>query len=187
MTATTPLCFLDTETDGIHPGRRPWEVALIRREPNGTETVEQFFLSIDLATADPTGLRIGHFYDRHPLGRRLSNPVGVKTTAVRSITTAAPLIARMTHGAHIIGAVPNFDTEILERLLRDNGLTPAWHYKLTCVETLTEGHLRRPVGGLAKCAEALGIDVPVEHEALADARTAMRIYDAIMNTEALAA
>lgn len=177
---TAPLCFVDTETDGLHPGRKAWEVALIRRELDGRETEESFFLTIDLSTADPAGLRIGRFYERHPLGRRLSHPAAAAAPKVRAITSAIPLIARMTHGARIVGAVPNFDTEVLERILRENGLTPAWRYQLVDVETLTAGHFHRHVGGLAKCAEALGIQVRDEHTALGDARTARAIYDAIM-------
>lgn len=177
---TGPLCFVDTETDGLHPGRKAWEVGLIRRETDGTELEETFFLSIDLSTADPSGLNVGKFYDRHPMGRRLSHIGRTATATVKPITQAAPLIARLTHGAQIVGAVPNFDTEILERLLREQGLTPAWHYRLICVETLTAGHLRRHVGGLGKCAEALGIPVEGAHTALGDARTAMRVYDAVM-------
>jgi hypothetical protein len=34
---TAPLCFVDTETTGVHPGRRAWEVAIIRRDPDGYE------------------------------------------------------------------------------------------------------------------------------------------------------
>ena len=30
---STPLVFIDTETDGLHPGRKAWEIALIRRDP----------------------------------------------------------------------------------------------------------------------------------------------------------
>jgi len=63
----TPLCFIDTETDGVHPGRKPWEIALIRRDETG-EHEQSFFVDIDLSTADPFGLRVGRFYDRHPLG-----------------------------------------------------------------------------------------------------------------------
>ena len=43
---------------------------------------------------------------------------------------AAKVVAAWTHGAHIVGAVPNFDAEVLASLLRYNGLTPAWHYHL---------------------------------------------------------
>ena len=36
---STPLVFIDTETDGLHPGRKAWEIALIRRDHLGqTET-----------------------------------------------------------------------------------------------------------------------------------------------------
>ncbi|MBW4033003.1 MAG: hypothetical protein HIU88_10105 [Acidobacteria bacterium] len=184
---SAPICFLDVESDGLHPGRKAWEAAFIRREPDGTEMTEHFYLSIDLSTADPAGLRVGRFYDRHPMGMRISHLGRVQTPTVKPITQAAPLIARMTHGAQIVGAVPSFDTEILDRLLREQGLIPGWHYRLTCVETLTAGHLRRHVGGLGKCAEALGVPIEGEHTALGDTRTAMRIYDAVMGTTRLEA
>ncbi len=184
---SAPLCFLDCETDGIHPGKKPWEVALIRRELDGTEIEESFFLSIDLSTADPAGLRVGRFYERHPMGRRLSHIGRTPTATVRAITSAIPLIARMTHGATIVGAIPWFDTEILERILRENGVAPAWRYQLIDVEALTAGHFRRHVGGLGKCAEALGVPVEDAHTALGDARTAMRVYDAVMGTTRLEA
>lgn len=186
---TAPLCFLDIETDSLRPDRKAWEVALVRREVNGAETAEHFFLSIDLSTSDPAALRIGKFYDRHPLGRRLSHPLGVKTQQVRPITSAAPLIARMTHGAHIVGAVPQFDAEVLERLLRENGLTPAWHYHLVDVENLAVGWLAgrgeplQPPWSSDAITAALGLDPIPEHErhtALGDARWAMRIYDTVL-------
>lgn len=69
----TPLVFIDTETDGIHPGRRVWEVAMIRRDDRG-EQERSFFVSIDLRSADPYGLQVGGFYDRHPQGVSLSTP-----------------------------------------------------------------------------------------------------------------
>ena len=54
--------FLDTETDGIHPGRRVWEVAMIRRDYDG-DSVKQiethFFVGLDLRDSDPFGLRVG--------------------------------------------------------------------------------------------------------------------------------
>lgn len=36
MNITIPLCFLDTETDGLHDDRQVWEVAAVRRDPDGT-------------------------------------------------------------------------------------------------------------------------------------------------------
>lgn len=181
---TAPLCFLDTETTSLRPDRQAWEAAFIRRNGDGTETIEHFMLPVDLSTADASALRIGRFYDRHPTGQRLSHPTGWKTQgSVKPLAQAATSIARITHGAQLVGAVTNFDAEVLERLLRDQGLTAGWSYRLVCVETLASGHLRRNVGGLDRCAEALGLDpLPANerHTALGDAQLAKAIYDRVM-------
>jgi hypothetical protein len=196
---STPIVFLDTETDGVHPGRKPWEIAMIRREADGTQGEISFFVTIDLSTADPFGLRVGRFYDRHPTGRVISgldefNPVASwADPAFKNREEAAYLVARMTHGAHIVGAVPNFDTEILATLLREHGLCPSWHYHLIDVENLAVGYLYGTERGKAgfgiampwksdDLMEAIGVDPPTEeerHTALGDARWAMRAYDAI--------
>lgn len=48
------LAFTDTETPHlIARGRVPWEIAIIRRRPNGTETEHVWQVRPDLATADP--------------------------------------------------------------------------------------------------------------------------------------
>lgn len=207
------LCFLDTETDGIHPGRQAWDVAMIRRDDTGERTLS-FYVELNLSTADPFGLNVGRFYDRHPMGQFLAghrskqplpladayNPDFDYTDLYLSPWTAAQAVARWTHGAHIVGAVPNFDTETLAALLRERGLTPAWHYHLIDVEALAVGFLHgvhrstewEPTAlpalpwesdGLSR---ALGVDPPSEderHTALGDARWAMRLYDAIVPAE----
>lgn len=190
--STAPICFLDTETDGVHPGRKVWEVAAIRREPDGTERTYEAFVDIDLSTADPFGLRIGGFYDRHPYGQHLSGrreTYGLATASTVSTLTVAEEVARITHGAHIVGAVPNFDTEVLGALLCDQGLTPAWHYHLVDIENLAVGYLAGRGKAIAppwksdELTELLGLDPTPEdekHTALGDARWAMRVYDAVM-------
>lgn len=193
---TVPLCFLDTETDGVHQGRKPWEIAMIRREPDGTERTSWFFVDINLRTADPFGLKVGRFYDRHPVGIWLSTPVEVgekcpnfRTDGVTDTWQAAQTVARMTHGAHIVGAVPNFDTEILATLLREHGLTPSWHYHLIDVENLAVGWLAAKdmqcnlPWKSDELMAAIGVEPATEderHTALGDARWAMRAYDAVM-------
>lgn len=147
---TAPLCFIDTETDGLHPDRKVWEVAMIRRDERG-ERAAQFFVEVDLSTADPMGLKIGRFYDRHPLGRRIAghhleaNDAGQYEQDgmpnVYSEIDAALMVAEFTHGAHLVGAVPNFDAEVLANLLRDNRLTPSWHFHLIDVEAMAVGYL----------------------------------------------
>jgi hypothetical protein len=197
VSTPTPIVFLDTETDGLHPNRKPWEIAMIRRHGE-FQGEAAFFVDIDLSTADPSGLRIGGFYERHPLGRSLSgledfDPVASwSNPEFKNRAEAARMVARMTHGAHLIGAVPNFDTEVLDRLLRAQGILPAWHYHLQDVETLAVGYLRgqgKPVPALPwksdELMAAIGVEVPSDeqrHTAYGDAKWAMRTYDKIMGT-----
>lgn len=211
---TAPLCFLDTETDGVHPGRKVWEVAAIRRDADGERPLN-VFVEIDLSTADPFGLRVGRFHERHPLGRHVAGATdGLLPTpsndhlgwrsadaprAPRYVTerAAAYAVARWTHGAHIVGAVPNFDTEVLAGLLRAHGLTPAWHYHLIDVEALAVGWVHGSGPAAPDSPAGTGVALPwksddlsrlcgVEpasdeerHTAMGDAEWAMRLYDAI--------
>lgn len=160
---TVPLCFIDTETDGVHPGRKVWEVAAVRREADGTENEIAFFVDIDLETSDPFGLQVGRFYQRHPWGRYLSGELPDFSFALVDDDTmlrqrdAAETVARFTHGAHLVGAVPNFDAEVLARLLRDNTLTPAWHHHLIDVEAMA-------VGWLNGLAAARVLDTPIPRD-----------------------
>jgi hypothetical protein len=203
---TAPLCFLDTETTGVHPGRRVWEVGMIRRE-SGHQAETQFFVDVDLSLADPFGLNVGGFYERHPYGRYLAgHSAAAPRSGVSTVTQyeAARKVARWTHGAHIVGAVPNFDTEVLGKMLRAHGLIQAWHYHLIDVEALAVGYLAGvgkqaandgvidPEIDLGRIAPpwkshdlsaAIGVASAVkdEHTALGDARWAMRVYDAVMS------
>lgn len=198
---STPVVFLDTEATGVHAGRQVWEIAMIRRQP-GALRETTFMVDVDLSAADLFGLDVGRFYERHPGGRYLAGlTAGVAEGATESRADAARMVARWTHKAVIVGAVPNFDTEMLAALLREHHLVPAWHYQPVDVETLAVGYLngiveevgRLPSGveldDLAppwdtdKISRALGVEpTPDEerHTALGDARWAMRVYDAVM-------
>lgn len=195
---TAPLVFMDTETTGVHRDRQVWEVAMIRRDDKG-QMERQFFVAVDLSAADPFGLRVGRFYERHPRGVVLSQGGGdpriveapLNRTTYMHPFDAACSVARWTHGAHIVGAVPNFDTESLSGLLVKHMLTPAWHYHLIDVENLAAGYLahKRPhPGGIPlpwdsnEISRAVGVDPDQfeRHTAMGDVRWAMAIYDAVM-------
>lgn len=203
---TVPLVFLDTETDGVHPDRKAWEVAMVRRSEYG-QFETQFFVDIDLMTADPFGLKVGRFYDRHPLGRQISAASSNDWSTseawegedwqarVLPEARAAMRIARWTHGAHIVGAVPNFDTETLAPLLRRHGLCPSWHYHLIDVEALAVGWLaaRGETPTLPwksdNVSGVCGVEPPSEeerHTAMGDALWAMRLYDRIVGADVVA-
>lgn len=206
-----PLAFVDTETTGVHPGRRAWEVAIIRREPDGTEDVALIQVAdVDLSHADPFGLRVGRFYERH-LAYAPASSTDARTVADAPdsyfITEfeASLIVERMTRGAHLVGAVPNFDAEVFADMLRRHQLTPAWHYHLIDVEALavgyingrlTEARMHQPDVRMPRWEDGLGLPwrsddlsmacgvVPAgddeRHTALGDAKWAMRLYDAIV-------
>lgn len=194
----TPLCFLDTETDGIHPGRRVWEVGIIRRDDAG-ERERHFFVALDMRFSDPLGLSVGGFWDRHPIGRKVSGKQQVPCEPVLSKHEAAKEVMQWTFGAHLVGAVPSFDAEVLSGLLRSEGYLPQWHYHLVDVEALAVGWLCGRADGLSQrvapstltvqppwesdaLSAACGVEPASEeerHTAMGDARWAKRIYDKV--------
>lgn len=209
---TAPLVFVDTETTGVHPGRQVWEVAMIRRDEEGQSEISFYVDDVDLSNADPFGLNVGRFYSRHPLGCELSG-ANYDSDDRRSVprVVAARCVAQWTHGAHLVGAVPNFDAETLAPLLREHGLIPTWHYHLIDVETLAVGYIAgrwaqakrdAPATGARvedgpfniglpwksdDVSRAIGVEPPSDderHTALGDARWAMRTYDAVMHSTA---
>lgn len=201
----TAIAFIDTETTSLRPDRRAWEVGLIVRKfrtvmgvPTGEwdDKEHHWFISardLDLGNADLMSLNIGKFYDRHPDILLMDD--GGKWNAedaahCRSELAALEDIERLTRGAHLVGAVVNFDADVLGARMRARGLCPSWHYHLIDVEALAVGAL----GGaplpwksddLSKMA---GVAVPEEdrHTALGDARWARAIYDAVVTYAPLA-
>lgn len=202
-----PVVFLDTETDGTYDARRPWEVGMIRRAPGQPEQEMQFFVDIDLdQTPDLFGLRVGGFFERHPVGRWMSDPAAPLRRPIPKAWEWADVIgpgelvapgraalevSRWTHGAHVIGAVPDFDTETLRPRLRSVGLLPGWHYHLIDIEAMVVGYLLgrgTDPGEVAlpwssdDLSRAIGVEPAPEeerHTALGDARWVARMWDAM--------
>jgi len=199
----TRVVFLDTETTSLRHDRRAWEVGLIVRDPGKPDAEHQWFVDmydLDLGNADVMSLKIGRFYDRHPQARDGQDEGWADTVSELEVMRR---VEQLTRGAHIVGAVPNFDTEVLGARMRANGICPSWHYHLCYVEALTVGYLAGrgidgiqgdPEGATARTFDprdlpwksddlsaALGITVSDEdrHTALGDARWARAIYDAV--------
>lgn len=219
----TRLCFVDTETTSLRHDRRAWEIAVIVREPwtvkhpGGPDTIDDhdtehtWFIDtdfLDLGNADPASLRIGRFYDRHPQARvaRFGEKYGDEAVhATHDEIDALWQVEALTRGAHIVGAVPSFDAEVLSARMRDNGICPSWHYHLIDVEPLAAGWLHRHAATLENrvatfgeatavrdiarppwksddLSAALGVTVSEEdrHTALGDARWARDLYDKVV-------
>lgn len=191
----TRLCFIDTETTSLRPDRRAWEIGFIVRDPEaGVHDAEHHWFihrtDLDLGNADPFALKVGRFYERHP---DYGDMTQREEYALREVE-------KLTRGAHLVGAVPNFDAEVLAARMRAHGILPSWHYHLICVENLAIGYIngrchregtdREWSNALAdvgmpwksdELSAALGVKVSGEdrHTALGDARWAMAIYDAV--------
>jgi DNA polymerase III epsilon subunit-like protein len=191
----TRLCFIDTETTSLRPDRRAWEIGIITRDPSlaadGGDVEYHRFVDhddLDLGNADLQSLKIGRFYDRHPYARGTGFGGTIEEYDVMLE------VEQITRGAHLVGAVPNFDAEVLGARMREHGICPSWHYHLIDVETLAAGYLASMAHGLDNLdltrqlpwnsdalSAALGITVSDEdrHTALGDARWARAIYDAV--------
>ncbi len=201
---TAPIVFIDTETTSLRPDRRAWEIGLIVRRDGEPDAEHRWFIDasdLDLGNADPMALKIGRFYERHPQ-YRLDHPAPNGATEIEY--DALRLVEAITRGAHLVGAVVNFDAEVLGARMRAHGISPSWHYHLIDTEALAVGRLSFEAGFYETKGEtataaalrdaasppwksddlsaALGVTVSEEdrHTALGDAKWALRIYDAVM-------
>lgn len=154
----TPIVFIDTETTSLRPDRRAWEVGLIVREPwtvrhpDGPDTAEtrdtehHWFIEtadLDLGNADLFSLKVGKFYDRHPQVRpsRILSSEPAPGGVLSSEFDVLRRVEAATRGAHLAGAVVNFDADVLGARMRAHGICPSWHYHLIDVEALAVGWL----------------------------------------------
>jgi len=187
------IVFLDTETTSLRPDRRAWDIGIIVREPGKPDTEHFWFVAasdLDLGNADPMSLKIGRFYERHPEYKPGGDGYGDTVPEA----DAMHYVEALTRGAHLVGAVPNFDAEVLGARMRAHGICPSWHHHLIDVEALAVGYLHAlhtaPDGNdpdiplpwkSDDLSAALGITVSDEdrHTALGDAKWARAIYDAV--------
>lgn len=178
MPTTRNVCFIDTETLGLDPDHNPvWEVGLIL--PDGREFEWQVEVTPrQIALAHPKALEITRFEERYGhTGPQLS-PEDLS----RHLRVFIPT------GCHLAGAVVSFDEERLRRLMWAHGDAPTWHYHLIDVEALAAGYLAAQGDPLPMPwdSEAMSRAVGVEpdkfdrHTALADARWAKAIYEAVI-------
>jgi hypothetical protein len=174
------IVFLDTECTGLSLTDDIWDFAAIVREPGQPDVEVQTYIRHDVAKAE-----------RLPESFLADYRARYDDDLALTGYQAAQLIADLTRDrAHIVGAVPNFDTERLARLLAFYNIKPGWHYHLIDVENVAVGYL------VAKgetvdlpwksddLAARIGVVPPdgARHTALGDARWARDIYDAVMSS-----
>lgn len=171
-----PLVFLDTETTGLGVDDDIWEIALVRRETDGSQTT--FHAFVEHRTSRCRRLPepfLGDHQARFPLNGVGALPRAAAMLAVYDLTKDRP---------YIVGAVPGFDTERLASHMRGAlGLEPRWHHRLRCVEAMALGYTGEEVGGgLATVCQALSIptDPAARHTATGDVNMVMAVYDRLV-------
>jgi len=177
-----PRVFLDTESTRLPPNHRPWEIALVSDYPTGTTEVVIVVTDLDLSDADPKSLAMNGFHDRHPKGDRFAGEDPTVMYLTESDTASA--LEFLLDKVEIVCAQPPFDLECIGALLSRNNAERTWHYRTRDIESLAEGFLRRPVGGLQDCAKLLDVEVDplAVHSALGDARLVRACWHAMFGS-----
>ena len=182
--ALTPVVFMDTETTGLALDDDIWEFAAIRREPDGSESSVHYFVKHN-------HLNVGARCKSLPESFRADHDARYdQQAAIEPWALSMALDVLFEGRPHVVGAVPNFDTERIAMLLRRNGHEPGWHYHLIDVENLAVGYLTAKGVHVSlpwdsdRLTELLGLDPVPEserHTAMGDVHWAQRIYDAILS------
>lgn len=129
------IVFMDTETTGLTLDDDIWEFAAIRRDPGEPDWECHLFIEHDPAKCNQLP---EPFLSDH----RRRWPTSPADVVPREF--AAKYISDLTKDRpHIVGAVPNFDTERLSLLLNRHGYRWGGHYHLIDVENLAVGYLGR--------------------------------------------
>lgn len=198
-----PIAFVDTETTGLDPIRHMvWEIAVIRREADGTETEHLWQIRptrADLMVAHPEALKIGRYEERAAVPEGATVADTLATPVALDYLDACQQIYRSLDGAVMVGSNPHFDASFLHRLLR-TGRTP-WHYRPVDIATLAAGYrlgqaasgayggdflfpadypqLPYSSRGLSRAVDVEPPGNDVAHTALGDARWARDVFDAV--------
>lgn len=163
------LAFIDTETTGLGPLSRPWEVAVIIRE---TDYVEMHEMAVPEPTQIPGETRreewlfqVDYNWDTLPPGtekealvvnRWAERGLGEAGAQYRAglidqdvLTAAGPewSIAASVHrklvGCTLVGVGVHYDAEVLGRWFLRHGLPwQPWHYAVLDLKTAGWGYLR---------------------------------------------
>jgi DNA polymerase III epsilon subunit-like protein len=212
------IVFLDTETVGLDTDRHDvWEIGLIVRElgappEHDLEYLWQVWPDLSHLGTDAGGLRVSRFYEREQVSRYGREALALVEPLLEpgdfspyTHGYVAGEVARLLDGAHVVGAVPDFDARALRRFLRKHGHALTAHYHLIDIEALAVGYLQGVATG--KCdpsiddrddflptvastlpwdsevlSAACGVKPPSaedRHTALGDARWVRDLYDAI--------
>lgn len=200
-----PLVVADMETQKLRPpyrtnGRRAWENALYRRDPDGAEAWLEGFVDLrdlpwdpDDEALDREGLNIGRFFERHPQVNpaapgQVYREADMAQMIFEFFHDIAPVRGKtQRRRPWFLGAVPSFDADgFLDMLYRHGYDTEdLWHHRLACMETYVAGLLRQPPPWSGReMSLRVGIDPAdyAQHTARGDVEWARDLYDAVQKS-----
>lgn len=191
------IVALDTETTGLDPDAEDvFEIAVVELA-TGAEHVWR---------VPPRGSVVDQMHPKAAEVNRYHERTSDPDWAWDRIDDTAVDVARTLEGAHIVGAVPDFDTRHLTSFFRQVGYRcPRWHYHLIDIEAMAVGFLYGHARGWTEgnsdglteepsplladlpwrsddLSRACGVEPPSDderHTALGDARWVARWYRAL--------
>ncbi len=196
-----PIVFLDTETTGLEHDDELWEIAAIRRDPDGTETELHLFVKHDVRMV----LRLPHQF-RIDWATRYDADAAVSRTQagerlIALIDDWEPEDEFLIVPPVVVASNPGFDLRMIAPLFVEAGceLSDLMHYRPVDVGALAYGYLAARPGDDAhdilerglpwssdEVSRALGID-PGDfdrHTAMGDVRWVKAIYDRVTGASA---
>lgn len=185
--STPSVAYVDTETGGLDPRHRPWEIGIILTwggDSLSPEHERRYLIHVadfDPSTADPKALDMNGFHHRHPQGAKADASLVATHMSNRAedyyyLTEehAAAVVADILDGCVIIACNAGFDVYgQLAPMLARHGHLPTWHYNPVDVTAYAAGVLGWPPStqlSSRSVADALGVfrDMSTAHSAMAD-------------------
>ncbi len=131
------ICFIDTETLGLHPDAPVWDFAAVRRFAAGGEDKTEFRIRHDPA----------HWLDelaKAPHGQQFVDDYlnrYVRSDAATEFD-AAVMMNIVTRGALVVACNPGFDLPRIDKLIVKHGMTPSYHYHPFDISSIVFGGTR---------------------------------------------
>ena len=180
------VVFLDTETTGLDPASEEvFEIAVIDGQTGDEHVFRVEPMPEVIEKMHPKAAEVNRYHER----------TGASDWKWDSPHATADRLERLLTGAHIVGAVPDFDARFLAAFYQQLGYpVPRWHYHLMDIENLAYGWLLQVAPGAAEVRDTLatlplnsdalsllcGVEPVPEgerHTALGDARWVMRWWN----------
>jgi DNA polymerase-3 subunit epsilon len=162
-----PITSLDLETTGLKSeGDRVVEAAVVRLNPDGVLRQRSYLINPG--------------YPIPAASMKIHGITDAMVEGAPSFTAVLPRLTELIEGAILIAHNAPFDVGFIEAECARRGLTPPRPLAVVDTLMLARHVFRQPRCGLGSLAERIGLPLPGAHRALADARAALVLYQAML-------